>query len=100
MLKMILRPGKTQNQELQAELKKYQDLEAQAKVTRDQALKDKQALADGQAVTLEKALERGYNDAIIAATAKMRSLKDIIYKAGFDFGLEKAQVPISMSLTS
>ncbi|KAM7462026.1 hypothetical protein LguiA_030147 [Lonicera macranthoides] len=77
---------------LQVELKKYQDLEAQARADRDQALKNKQAMVDERAAELEKTFEKGYNNAAIATIAEMRKLKDIIYQVGFELGLEKAQV--------
>ncbi|KAM7462030.1 hypothetical protein LguiA_030151 [Lonicera macranthoides] len=85
----------THVQNLQVELKKYGELEAQARANKDQALKDKQALVDEKATELEKTFERGYNDAVIATTAEMRKLNDIIYQVGFELGLEKAQIPIS-----
>lgn len=64
----------------------------------DQAFKDKQALIDNQSAELEKASEKGYNDVIIATTTEMKSLKDIIFQDGFEFGLDKAQVPIGHEL--
>ena len=62
---------RTQIQEILVELKKLQALEEHAKVARDQDLKDKQALIDNQAVDLEKAVEQGYNEAVIASTKEM-----------------------------
>ena len=47
---------------------------------------------------MEKASDKGYNEAIIAATREMRTLKDVICQAGIDHGLEKAQIPISYEL--
>lgn len=59
-------------------MKKYQDLEVHARATRDQAIREKQA--------------------IIAATAEMKKIRNIIYQVRFEFNLEKAQVPINIEL--
>lgn len=90
--------SKAQVTDLQAELLKYKDLEAQARVARDQPLQEKQALVDGCAAESEKLFEDGYNTAIIFATVKMKKIKHVIYQAGFEFGLETTQVPISHEL--
>lgn len=63
-------------------------MESQTRATKDQVLKDKQDLNDNQD------FEKGYNEAIIATIAEMKSLKDIIYQAGFYHSLEKAQISI------
>ncbi|KAM7527071.1 hypothetical protein LguiB_030481 [Lonicera macranthoides] len=63
---------KNKVRELQAVLKKYQDLELQAKATRDHTLKNKQALVDGRSTESEKTYEKCHNDAIIAVTADMK----------------------------
>lgn len=49
-------------------------------------------------LNLREPIEKSYNEAISAATAKMRKIKNIIYQAGFEFGLEKAQVIINHKL--
>ena len=61
-------------------------------------MKYKQALIDGKAAELEKTYEKGCNDSMIATTAEMSKLKDIIYQPGFELGLEKAHVPINHKL--
>lgn len=47
---------------------------------------------------MEKTYEKGYNDVIIATTAEMKKVKNIIYQAGFEFGLENAQILIGHEL--
>lgn len=64
----------------------------------DQALRDKQALVDNHAAETEKTFEQGYKKSIINATMEMATLKGIIYQVGFEFGLEKAQIPIGHEL--
>lgn len=49
-------------------------------------------MVDGKATELEQTYKKVYNNAIIAATAKMRKIKDIIYQLGFELGLERAQI--------
>ena len=85
-----LKAAKTQIIDLQVELQKYKDLEAQARVQRAQALQEKQALIDGRVAEKEKNFEDGYNTAIIKATGEMKKIKHFIYQASFDYGLEKA----------
>ena len=55
-------------------------------------------MVDGRAVESEKLFEDGYNAAIISATVEMKRIKHFIYQVGFDYGLEKDQVPIGHEL--
>lgn len=67
-----LETSKTQVTNLQPELQKYKDLEAQARAAKDIALKEKQDLVDGRGAESEKIVENGFNTAIISAIAKMK----------------------------
>ena len=51
---------------------------------------EKIQLQQDQATELEKASDKGYNEAIIVATRELKNLKYVIYQADFDHGLEKA----------
>lgn len=93
-----LEASKTQAHNLQAEMKKYQDLEVEVRASKYHALKDKQALIDERAAKHENTYEKCCNDVIIAVTTEMKKIKNIIYQTGFEFGLEKAQIPINHKL--